>query len=244
MSLIHSLLLALTQGIAEFLPISSSGHLNLAQYFLNLTPSLSFDIFLNTASLLSVLFFFRSQINYFFKNILFIIIASLPAAIVGLLFKNNIELIFVNIKLLPLFFFITSLFVYLTRYLSIKDNKITYKKALIIGLFQALAILPGVSRSGSTIFAGLLMGLSPLTAFQFSFTLFIPASIGALLLDLKNLSNFSVFASRPYLISFITTFAVGLVALKCLQQLLVKNKIWYFSLYTFVLALILLFIIK
>jgi undecaprenyl-diphosphatase len=168
----------------------------------------------------------------------------LPAAIVGLLFKNNIELIFVNIKLLPLFFFITSLFVYLTRYLSIKDNKITYKKALIIGLFQALAILPGVSRSGSTIFAGLLMGLSPLTAFQFSFTLFIPASIGALLLDLKNLSNFSVFASRPYLISFITTFAVGLVALKCLQQLLVKNKIWYFSLYTFVLALILLFIIK
>lgn len=244
MSLIQSVLLAIVQGVAEFLPISSSGHLNLAQHLLGTTPSLSFDIFLNTATLLSVLFFFRSNINYFFKNLLFIIIASLPAAVVGVLFKNNIEAIFTDIKLLPLFFLITSLFIYLTRHTSSKDKKLNFKTALVIGLFQAIAILPGVSRSGSTIFAALLMGLSPINAFQFSFCLFIPASIGAVLLDLKNLSNFSVFISPVYLTSFVVTFFVSLAALKYLRQLLIKNQIWYFSIYTFALALILLFIFK
>ena len=242
MSLIQIIILSLIQGIAEFLPISSSGHLNLAQYFLRLTPSLTFDIFLNTATFLSVLFFFRNQIKYFFTNLKFIIVASIPAALVGILFKDQVDLIFSNIKLLPLFFILSSIFVFSTKFFGSKDSKLDYKKALIIGIFQAVAILPGVSRAGATIFAALLLGLAPIQAFNFSFCLFIPASIGALILSAKDLSSAGLFSSE-YLIAFLVTFMVGIFALGILKKVLVSKKFWVFGIYTFVLALVLFFIL-
>ena len=108
MSLIQTLILALTQGITEFLPVSSSGHLNLFQHFFGFIPSLGFDIFLNTATLLSVLFFFRNQLKFFFSHLLQIILASIPAALVGIFLKDSVDSIFSNIWLLPLFFLINS----------------------------------------------------------------------------------------------------------------------------------------
>lgn len=242
MTLIQSIILAFVQGISEFLPISSSGHLNLFQYFFGLTPSLTFDIFLNTATLLSVLFFFRSQFKFFLANLPQIIIGSIPAGLVGVLFKHQIANIFADVSLLPLFFLITAAFVFSTQYFKNKSVKITYKQALIIGLFQMLAILPGVSRSGSTIFAALLMGLSPVTAFNFSFSLFIPASFGALALGLKDILGQNIF-QPDYLLAFIVTFLVGLVSLYLLRKLLVSNKLWYFGFYTLLLASSLLFVL-
>lgn len=242
MTLIQSIFLSIIQAITEFLPISSSGHLNLAQFMFRLTPSLSFDIFLNTATLASVIFFFRKKINYFFHNLRFIIVASIPAALVGVFLKDQIESIFSNINLLPYFFLITSILVFLTKFFGDKDLKLNYKKALTIGIFQSIAILPGVSRSGSTIFAGLLLGLSPINAFNFSFSLFIPASFGALILSLKDISGSGII-SLQYLPSFILAFVVGLIALKILHNIIIKKKFWVFSIYTLILSILLFFLV-
>jgi len=236
MTLIQSLILAFIQGVTEFLPVSSSGHLNLVQHFFGLTPSLSFDIFLNTATFLSVVIFFLTKIEFFKKNLLNIIVGTIPATIVGIFFKDQIEVIFANIKLLPLFFLFTSAFVYSTKFFKPKTDTISIKQAFIIGLIQAFAILPGVSRAGSTIFAGLLLGLNPVTAFNFSFSLFIPASLGAIVLDYQNLSF-----NPQNIPAFILAFLVGLVALSILKKSLVNQKFWLFSIYTAILAIFLFF---
>lgn len=242
MNYFQSILFSLIQGIAEFLPISSSGHLNLAQYFLHLTPSLTLDIFLNTATLLSVLFFFRHKIAYFFQNLKFIVVASIPAALVGVFLKDQVDSIFSTINLLPFFFILGSIFVFSTKFFNQKESKLNYQKAIIIGLFQAIAILPGVSRAGATIFASLFLGLSTIEAFNFSFCLFIPASIGALVLSAKDLSTAGIF-NIQYLISFILTFIVGVISLTILQKVLISKKFWIFGIYTFFLALVLLFVL-
>ena len=111
MTLLQGLILGTVQGITEFLPVSSDGHLNLVQYLLGFSPSLTLDIFLHTATLLSVLFFFRHELPFFIKNIKYILIGSVPAAIVGLFLKSQVETISASPGLLPLFFLITSVFV-------------------------------------------------------------------------------------------------------------------------------------
>jgi len=242
MTFIQSIILSFVQGISEFLPISSSGHLNLFQHFFGLNPSLSFDIFLNTASLFSVLFFFRFQTKYFFANLKYIIIGSIPAALVGILIKNQVEIIFADIKLLPYFFLITAGYLLLTRLLPTKSSQLNYRKALVIGIFQAIAILPAISRSGSTIFGGLLLGLSALDAFNFSFALFIPASLGAMFLSLRDLSNPSIL-SYSNIIAFITTFLVGILTLNLLKKSLIGQRFWLFGFYTLLLGLSLFFLI-
>jgi undecaprenyl-diphosphatase len=126
--------------------------------------------------------------------------------------------------------------------LGSKDQNLNYKKALIIGLLQSFAILPGISRSGATIFAGLLVGLAPINAFNFSFCLFIPASFGALVLGLKDMSSSGILDIQ-YLLPFVLTFIVGLVALKILQKIVINNKFWIFSVYTFILSILLFFFI-
>lgn len=235
MTLPQSVILAIVQGITEFLPISSDGHLNLVQFLMSLTPSLSFDIFLNTATLLSVLYYFRHSVTYFFKNLNYIIVASIPAGIVGIFFKSLIASISTRFDLLPFFFLITTVYLFASKFAKGKDSPLTYKKAFIIGIFQALAILPAVSRSGGTIAASLLLGLAPSEAFKFSFSIFIPVSLGALLLDLRD-SNFTTFLSPNYLIAFVVSFFVGLIALKWLQKIVSVNRLWYFGIYTLLLT--------
>lgn len=242
MDLFQSFLFSIIQGFTEFLPISSSGHLNLAQHFLNMKPSLSLDVFLNTATLLSVLFFFRKKISYFFKNLKYIIIASIPIALIGFFFKDKIDIIFSSLNYLPYFFLLGSLFVFSTKFLKKNNKKKTLLMVIAIGLFQSLALLPGVSRSGITIFTALLLGLSSLEAFNFSFSLFIPASIGALILNFKELKSISLL-SFEYILAFMLTFVVGIVALTLLKKILIKGKLWLFSLYTFLLSLVLFFIL-
>lgn len=239
MTLFQAIILAVVQGISEFLPISSKGHLNLASYFLGVSPSLALDIFLNTATLLSVIFYFRHRVAYFIKNLPFIIVGSVPAVVAGLVFKHKIESLVTNIKLLPYFLLITTAYLLISKFLKKSNQSLTYFKAIIIGMFQSFALLPGISRSGSTIFAGLITGLSTTDSFDFSFALFIPASIGALVLDLKDLQNANFFQVN-YFISFILTFLVGLGAIHLLQKTLKSSKFWLFGIYTFILALSLL----
>lgn len=240
MTFIQSLVLGLTQAVSEFLPVSSDGHLNLVQHFFHLTPSLALDVFLHAATFLSVLFFFRRQTKYFFSHLNYIVVGSIPAAIVGLFFKDQIEDLFANPSLLPYFFLITGLTVFSTKFIKSKNCQLTYSKAFVIGLFQALAILPGVSRSGGTIFSALLLGLSPATAFNFSFALFIPVSVGAILLSLKDIFSESLI-NPVNLLVFIITSLVGVLVLSYLQKLVIKNKFWIFGLYVIVLSVCLFF---
>ena len=228
--------LALVQAVSEFLPISSSGHLNLLQSLFNLTPSLSFAVFLNTATLFSVIFVFYRQISSFIKSIPLIVIGSLPAAIVGIAYRDQIDSIFSHPQYLPLFFLITSILLLSLKFIKIKDQSITPQKALIIGLFQALALFPGVSRSGATLFAALLVGLSPKKAFQYSFYLFIPASLGALLINLDQINILSSFQLLPSLTGFLIAFLVGIFCLRLLRRLLVHHRLWFFGFYTLFLA--------
>lgn len=232
MPLFQSFLLGLLQGITEFLPVSSSGHSSILQSLFGFQPSNDLNIFLHLATLFSVLFFFKNQQNYFFQNLRYIFLGSLPAAFIGLLFKDQVEAIFSSPNYLPLFFLITSASLLLTRFFPPKNAKITYLNSFIIGLAQALALLPGVSRSGATISTALILGLSPTTAFQFSFCLFIPATVGAVILGLGHLSP-----SFPLIISFLAAFITGLVALKLLQKTLITRYFWLFGLYTLALAL-------
>lgn len=242
MTFTQSLILGLIQSVTEFLPISSSGHLNLAQHFFNLEPSLSFDIFLNTATFFSVLFFFRKQLKYFFSNLKYIIVGSIPAGLIGVLFKDKIELLFSQANYLPFFFLITAILVFSTKFIKQKNKSLNYLTALIIGFAQSLAILPGVSRSGATIFMGLLLGLSSVEAFNFSFCLFIPASFGALILGLKDTSLISMITPSSLLV-FLITFIVGVFALNFLKKILIHHKFWLFGIYTFILSLSLFFIL-
>ena len=242
MTFLQSIILSFVQGITEFLPISSDGHLNLFQYFFRLTPSLTFDIFLHAATFLSVLFFFRNQIKYFICNLKYIIVGSIPAVIAGFFLKDQIESLFTDIKFLPFFFLITGILVLVTKFFPKGDKPLTYFSAFVIGIFQALAILPGVSRSGCTIFAALLFGLSPINAFNFSFSLFIPATAGAILLDLKNILDPSILTSTN-LVSFVITLFVGIIALTFLKKIVSSNKFWIFGIYTIILGLSLFFIL-
>ena len=232
MTLIQAIILSFVQGISEFLPISSKGHLNLAQHFLGLTPSLAFDIFLNTATLISVLIYFRSKIGYFFKNLPYIIVGSVPAVILGFVFKHKVEAISANIKLLPYFMLVTVAYLFISKFLKSTAKKINYKNAFLIGVFQSFALLPGISRSGSTIFGGLLSGLSAEEAFNF----------GALLLDVKDIKNLSGFGIN-YIIAFILTSIVGYISLVILKKVLVGNKFWIFGIYMLLLSLTLFFIL-
>ncbi|HPT65793.1 MAG TPA: undecaprenyl-diphosphate phosphatase [Candidatus Woesebacteria bacterium] len=236
MSLFQSIILSFVQGVTEFLPISSDGHLNLFQHFFKLTPSLTFDVFLHAATFLSVVFFFRNQIKYFFSNLKYIIVGSIPAVIVGFFFKDQIESLFSNPKLLPLFFLATAIPVFSTKFIKKQDKKITYFSAFIIGLFQSIAILPGVSRSGLTIFSALLLGLSSINAFNFSFCLFLPASFGAIVLSTKDIISQSIITPNN-LIAFVVAFFTGLIALKFLKKVVTGQKFWIFGIYTFILAL-------
>ncbi len=242
MSALQSYLLGLTQGITEFLPISSSGHLNLLQHFFGLTPSLSLDIFLNTATLFSVIFFFRNQIKYFFDNLKYIIVGTIPAIIAGIFFRDFIESTFSSVKFMPYEFLITTILLFSTKFIKIKNNKLNYKSALIIGLMQAVAILPAVSRSGATIATALLLGLAPLAAFNFSFCLFIIASLGAIVLDYKMLLTTSFF-NPVSITTFILTTITGIIALYYLRKILQKNSFWYFGVYTLILSGILFFVL-
>ena len=242
MTFIQSLTLGLVQAISEFLPISSDGHLNLIQHFFKFTPSLDFDIFLHAATFISVIFFFRHQIKYFFSNLKYIIVGSIPAALVGILFKDQIENLAGAPQLLPFFFLLTGILVFSTKFIPAKNKSLNYLSAFIIGIFQALAILPGVSRSGCTIFSALLLGLSPQTAFNFSFSLFIPATAGAILLSLKDIISADLITFNN-LFTFLVTSVFGIFVLSFFQKITVNRKFWYFGIYVIILATSLFFIL-
>ncbi|NIM03664.1 undecaprenyl-diphosphatase, partial [bacterium] len=192
MSYSQAIILAIVQGLTEFLPVSSSGHLVIFQKLFNLTePPVLFDILIHVGTLGAILLYFRKEIVKISKKTIWLIfIGTIPALVVGLLLQGYISLIFDSLKLVGVTLLITAGLLFLSKQFSQLNRRFSHLKwldALFIGAFQALAILPGISRSGSTIVSGMWRKLDRKTAFQFSFYLAIPAILGALTLQIPDL---------------------------------------------------------
>ena len=243
---IQAVILSLLQGITEWLPISSSGHLALVQKIFHF-ENLSFDVFLHLASVLAVIIIFWKDIVKLFypweKNkiryLLIILIGIIPAGIIGLLFKKQIEVAFTSYLYLGIFFIISGIIVYSTKFSHEKKEKPNLIDSIFIGIFQAIAILPGISRSGATISSGLFRGLKKQEAIKFSFIMAIPIVLGAGVLEAKDLI-FSQINYSILIVSFIITFIVSLAGIKILLKVVNEEKFYWFGIYNFLLGVLVL----
>jgi undecaprenyl-diphosphatase len=249
----QAIFLAIIQGITEFLPISSSGHLVIFQKIFGLKPPILFDVLVHVGTLGAIFFFFKRRLTGIIKGlaqrdqesinfVCLIAIGSVPAVVMGFLLKSYLEMIFNSLKLVGFSLLLTSFLLFSTRKASGKKhfNQLKWPESLLIGVFQALAILPGVSRSGATISAGFWQKLDQKTAFEFSFLLAIPAIVGALTLEIPAL----IYSSPGYLaqgiLGMIIAGLVGHFSLKILKQTLFSKKFWVFGVYCFFLGLLVL----
>lgn len=235
------------QGLAEFLPVSSSGHLALAGRLFGLKEgALQFTVVLHLATLVSVFVVYRAEIialikKPFQKTTGLLVAGTIPVVIIALIAGDFIEELFSDGVLLGLGFFITGAFLLLSDKIKIPGDKksfdkISYKDACLIGLFQGIAIAPGVSRSGSVITGALITGVERKPAADFSFLLSIPAILGGAVMVLKDfLSAGEVISISPaaFAAGFITAAVSGYFAVRIMLRAIVKYKLKYFSYYVF-----------
>jgi undecaprenyl-diphosphatase len=249
MSFFQAVFLAIVQGLTEFLPISSSGHLVIFQKLFGFEkPPVVFDILVHVGTLGAVFIFFRREILALVtkkgcKLLSLLVIGTLPAAVIGFLLEGKTDWFFNLWSLVGFAFLLTTLILFSTQLVKEKNKKIKDLKlldVLIIGVFQALAILPGVSRSGSTISAGVWQGLEKEEAFNFSFYLAIPAILGALILKFDELLRFNPTEFFQGLVGMIVAGIVGYFSLKTLKDLIRKGKVYLFGFYCLVIGLLVL----
>jgi undecaprenyl-diphosphatase len=251
MGYFEAFILGLLQGLTEFLPVSSSGHLVIAEHLMKAKmPGVTFELIVHLGTLLSVLVYFRKRtynlISAFFikdasedrKTIALLAIGTVPAVIVALLFKDKIESTFSSPVMTSILLMFTGLFLLLTALPRKQDKVINWPKSILIGLGQAMAIFPGISRSGATIAAGLFAGVKPMLIAEFSFLLSIPAIGGALIFKYKELLNLEPMLWGQYLVGMIVSFLSGLLAVYILLDFIRKGKFKYFGIYCLALGLI------
>lgn len=264
MEYIKYIILGIIQGITEPLPISSSGHIFLFKnlFETEIFNTLNFEIISNFGSFLAILFIFRKDIidliKYFFTFIfnkqkrkenkdgfmyvIKMVISTIPVGISGILFNEYLESHFTSLKFLAISFLFTALMLYLVR--NIKGEKdsfdITFKDALIIGLFQAITIIPGISRSGTVLVACLICKLKRDAALKYTFMLYFPVSVGTMLLKAPELINTETSLLIPYMSGMIAALAITFFSYKWLSNLVKKGKLWKFSIYCILLSLFIL----
>ncbi len=239
--------LGIIQGLTEWFPVSSTGHLKVAEYFLGEHISLLFDFTLHLGTLIVTLLFFRKDIAGIFRALVhldfttehgrlipLIVVGTIPAGIIGVLLYEPVNLIFQDILPAAIGFLLCGVILFSVRYSHESTDTISYSAAAIIGIAEGIAVIPGVSRSGVTIAVALLLGIKRGKAFKFSFLLSIPAVIGAL--GYSSLQRFSDFAflglSWPeVVIGIATTTVVGYFALKLFWRIIDYKKFHLFALY-------------
>lgn len=252
MTTLEAMLLGLVQGLTEFLPVSSSGHLQLVQHFLgmqNLDHYIFFDLACHLGTLLAIIVIFAEYIKKTFKSerkrLFQVIIATLPLFPLVLLMKP-IKAIYANPNSLGFFFMATAIILFIGIRFEKTQKEENKKKhflrdALIIGIFQAMAILPGISRSGSTISGAKLVGWNARDAVGFSFLLAIPAILGGTVLEIFKLQqhpkNLIDLPLTHYCLGFLISFFVGLITLQLLMRLALQKKLYYFAWYCLILGL-------
>ena len=267
MDIIQGIIIGIVQGLTEFLPVSSSAHLVFIQKLLGVQSSLAFDTFLHLGTLIAVMWFFRYDIYKMLKSwwlslgdllqgrfkegfyedpykrlAWYVILATIPVGLVGILFEDSVDALFSGALYVPAFFlFVTGTILYLSQRMTsgeINYNTITKKEALFMGLGQACAILPGLSRSGTTIAAGLTIGLDKEFAAKFSFILSIPAILGAFLLQVKDIGSAMDANFLPVFLGFIASIIAGYMAIKWMLDLIQNKSLDIFAFYCWLMGLI------
>lgn len=257
------LFLGIVQGATEPIPVSSSGHLIIAQRLLGIEQNgLSFEILTNTASLIAICFIYRKEIAKLitgtvqyaltrqqqykadFMFALYIVLGTIPAAVVGFLFEDEIAEYFTSIHTVSVSLLLTGVALWIIRNLRGRkqDGDLKAKDAIVVGLAQTIALIPGISRSGSTVIASVASGMKHDTALKFSFMLYIPISLGGLILGVSDIAsdpNRSTLAV-PYLIAFIATLIVTYFSMRWFMGIMAKGNLKYFSYYCFIVGTLLL----
>jgi undecaprenyl-diphosphatase len=249
MNILEAIILGIIQGLTEFLPVSSSGHLELAKAILGDTSipeeSLTFTVVLHFATALSTIVIFRKEILEIFKGLfqfkwndafkfsLKIIISMLPAVVIGLLFEEELEAFFGGkILLVGCMLLLTALLLLLADKAKKTKKKVSFLNALLIGISQAIAMLPGISRSGATISTSVLLGVDRTRAAKFSFLMVVPLIFGKIGKDLLSGDlSFQSSEIMPIAAGFIAAFLAGLLACKWMISIVKKSKLSYFSIY-------------
>lgn len=255
MSFIEAIVLGIVQGLTEFLPVSSSGHLELTKTILGDSSvpeeSLLMTVVLHAATALSTIFIFRKDIselirglfkfknNEEFKYSLKIVLSMIPAAAVGVLFEDEIEQLFGGqILLVGLMLLVTGTLLFLADRAKSTDRKVSNKNALLIGIAQAIAILPGISRSGATISTSVLLGIDRQKAARFSFLMVVPLILGKMAKDILSGDLMAADTETSLLIAgFIAAFLAGLIACQWMIRLVKKSQLKYFSYYCYIVGL-------
>ncbi len=266
MNAFQAIILGAIQGLTEFLPVSSSGHLVIFQHLFGLKePELFFDISVHMGTLIAVILVFwkeiraitislvrffillfkkEATISYIYQDLdlkmaFLIIIGSIPTAVLGLALYGIKDQVFSSVFIVGIMLLLTGFLLFITYWIK-KDGKsvegFSIKDALIIGLMQGIAIIPGISRSGSTIAAGLLLGLNRETAARYSFLLSLPAILGAEILCLKDVSTHTALPITVILLGAITAFAVGYCSLKVLLYVVKQGRLYVFTPYCWLLG--------
>lgn len=250
--LLNTIILGLIQGLAEWLPISSTGHLKIAEHFLDLTVTPLFNIILHVGTLVVVIFFFRRDV----KDILValahlnfrsesgmliprIVVATVPTALIGLSYKKFLEGYLETIPVIAVTFIIGATIVYTSKLGRENVNSIPYRTSLMMGVAQGFAIFPGLSRSGVTISTALLLGLKREKAFNFSFILSIPAVVGDLVVESymqQGQLSANGIGGVEMLIGVAVAAAVCYLALKLLSRIISGKRFHYFAFYTWMLG--------
>ena len=258
MDFLDAIFLGILQGITEFLPVSSSGHLVLGEELLGLeVESLkTFDVMVHMGTLLAILIYFWKDVWGMIKAlfgksreygmlIVYIVVGTVPAVLAGLFLEDGIDSLFRNVVSVSLWMILVGVFFILGErfFKKVKKGKMGLKKAIIIGLAQSLALIPGVSRSGSTIVAGLFQGIKREEAARFSFLLGIPAIAGAGLYTILKmpmesgwLTSGGLLGPGVLLAGFISAFIAGIVSIVFLMRFLKKHSLVVFSVYLFILG--------
>jgi undecaprenyl-diphosphatase len=252
MDILQSIILGLIQGTTEWLPISSTGHLRIAEHFFGLTVPLLFDVTLHVGTLLVTLIYFRGAIKNVLsalwhrdfrsedgKLIVPIIVGTIPTALIGALIGNDLDTYFSTLLLLGAGSMAGGVVLFTSKFGAERKGSISIPEAFLIGIMQCLAIIPSISRSGLTIAVALLLGTKKELAFKFSFLLSIPAVVGALGLTLyQEQGAFSLagISGIDVAAALVVTVSVSFLVLKLLWKVLAAKKFYLFSIYCLILG--------
>lgn len=246
MTYLDAAILGILQGLTEFLPVSSSGHLVLARALLKVEPGgITFEVMVHFGTLMAVVVYFRAQILRLIQSLFdkemkqeravlgYLVIGTLPAGVVGLTLKEFFETAFSHQGVTSAMLLVTGLILLATRFARKGNSRVGLLSAIVMGIGQALAIMPGISRSGSTIAAGMFAGVEPSKAAEFSFLLAIPAILGATVLEFESLFQLDSHLLGKYLLGAGLAFLVGLFAVYAVMATVRRGKLEYFAYYCF-----------
>ncbi len=242
-SILQSLFLGLIQGITEWLPVSSSGHLVILQQLFNIEVPAAFDIYLHFGSLLVIFYYFREDIlkildslvkwdtkSEHFKMMWYVFVASIPAGVIGFLFLKFFESLFQSLLAVGLAMLINAMILYSTKFVKGKE-RIDASKAFFVGIGQGLSITPGISRSGTTISFGLFSRMKKEDVFRLSFLMAVPALLVSNIVELRNLVSADI-DTLSLVVGLISSIVVGYLSIDFLFKIVRQNRLHYFAYYS------------